>query len=204
MFGVSTLCAALPLGCIAHLQHPALEPGERVRSAPTFGLGVSEIPTLRARRLWIGDPCQGANLGEHLQDAGNVSAAAILPPMKSIAAGLVSVGNTDDLATSQRHEIDVAVSVAAAGPRRRHYRRQQPLCRVRSFFALVQHNSCARARDNTVESVNGRRTGERDDAPAPLAFSVFAIGDSGRELTTARRDDAQHDTQELAVLGAVR
>src|SRR6266550_7442209 len=131
MFGVSALCAALPLGCIAHLQHPAVDPGERVRSAPTFGLGVSEIPTLRARRLWIDDP-RGANLGEHLQDAGNVSAAANLPPMKSIAAGLVSVGNTDDLATSQRHEIDVAISVAAARPCRRNEIRKQSLCRVRS------------------------------------------------------------------------
>src|SRR5438046_2117962 len=104
MFGVSGLCAALPLGCIAHLQHPALKPGERVGGGPAFSLSVSEIPALRARRLWIGDPRQGADIGEHLQDARNVSAAAILPPMKSIAAGLVSVGNTDDLATSQGHE----------------------------------------------------------------------------------------------------
>src|SRR5436305_5543053 len=113
MFGVSALCAALPLG-IAHLQHPALEPGERVRSAPAFGLGVSEIPTLRARRLWIGDPRQGAGLGEHLQDGGNMPAAPILPPMKGIAAGLVSVGNAADLAAPQRCEIDVAVADTAA------------------------------------------------------------------------------------------
>src|SRR5205814_9782279 len=113
MFAVSALCAALPLGCIAHLQQPALEPSERVRSTPAFGLGVSEIPAIGARRFGLDDPCQCADPGQHLQDAGNVPAAPILPSMKSLAAGLVSVGNADELAAPQRREIDVTISVAA-------------------------------------------------------------------------------------------
>src|SRR5438477_334271 len=83
------------------------------------GLGVSEIPAVGACRFGLDDPCQRADAGQQLHDAGNGPAGPILPPMKGLATGIISVGNADDLATSQRHEIDVAISVAAAGPRRR-------------------------------------------------------------------------------------
>src|SRR5205814_9732029 len=115
-------------------------------------------------------PCQSADAGQQLQDAGTMPAAPILPPMKSIAAGLVSIGNADDLATSQRHEIDMAISVAAARPCRRNEIRKQSLYRVRSLFALDQHDNRIRARGNAVETVHGRRAGGRNNAPATLAY----------------------------------
>ena len=93
-----------------------IEPCYRVSRAPVFRFGVGKIPAFRSRRLWIGNPCQRADLAQHVQDAGNALATAISPAMKGVAAGLIGVRNADDLAASQRRKINVPIGVAAAGP----------------------------------------------------------------------------------------